>query len=94
LLDGSPEVVGLFANNPFPDRPARQVRLVLYQYRFTDGRSRGDEQAWWTKDLMATSLPISARPHWRNGPEDARAPEQAASRTPCSADLRAWQRQN
>ena len=35
LLAGSPDVLALFAGNPFPQAPPQQVRAVLWQYWFT-----------------------------------------------------------
>ena len=35
LLQGSHEVNGLLANNPFPDKPPRYIRAMFYRYRFT-----------------------------------------------------------
>ena len=39
LLEGSPDVLALFAENPFADRPPKYVRALLYDYRFADARS-------------------------------------------------------
>ena len=36
LLEGSPAVLALFAENPFPERPPRYVRAMLYEYHMTD----------------------------------------------------------
>ncbi len=38
LLQGSPDVLRLFAKNPFPDSPPRYVRAMVYEYRFTTPR--------------------------------------------------------
>ena len=35
LLTNDPDVLALFAGNPFPASPPRQVRAVLWQYWFT-----------------------------------------------------------
>jgi hypothetical protein len=54
LMKGEPEVVGLLANNPFPDRPPKFVRIKLYQYRFTntaEAKATGD---WWHRELVWT----------------------------------------
>jgi lipase maturation factor 1 len=40
LLQGSPPVLALLRRNPFPDGPPSYVRAVLYQYRFTDRKTR------------------------------------------------------
>lgn len=45
LLEGSPEVLGLLRENPFPDRPPRYLRARLYLYRFT---TRGSAD-WWSR---------------------------------------------
>ena len=36
LLDNEPDVIALFAGNPFAGAPPQQVRAVIYQYWFTD----------------------------------------------------------
>jgi hypothetical protein len=43
LLEGSPEVLGLLEENPFPERPPVYVRAVAQEYRF----ARADEPGWW-----------------------------------------------
>ncbi len=43
LLEGSPEVLALLRENPFPDGPPRLVRARLYLYRFT----RWGSPDWW-----------------------------------------------
>jgi lipase maturation factor 1 len=53
LLEGSPEVLGLLRDNPFPDAPPRYLRAQLYQYRFT-GRGAG---AWWRRDEVGLYCP-------------------------------------
>lgn len=45
LLEGSHEVLGLLASNPFPDGPPRYLRAKLYLYHFT-GRGLPD---WWDR---------------------------------------------
>ena len=39
LLEGSPDVLALFAERPFGERPPKHVRALLYDYRFADARS-------------------------------------------------------
>jgi hypothetical protein len=36
LLHNEPDAVGLFADNPFPDKPPRYIRAVLYRYSFAE----------------------------------------------------------
>lgn len=45
-LEGSPPVLHLLREDPFPGRPPRYVRARLYQYRFT---TRG-MKAWWQRE--------------------------------------------
>ena len=49
LLEGSAAVLGLLGTNPFPDRPPRYVRALLYDYRFTTPEERRQTGAWWAR---------------------------------------------
>ncbi|HXB94981.1 MAG TPA: lipase maturation factor family protein, partial [Puia sp.] len=50
LLHNDPGTLSLFAGNPFPDKPPRYVRAVLYRYRFAPP---GDPQhRWWTRERI------------------------------------------
>ena len=61
-LQHDPAVVApLFARNPFPDAPPRLVRIAVYRYRFTDAATRARTGAWWTRELLGTSQPVTAR---------------------------------
>ncbi|MEZ0229703.1 MAG: lipase maturation factor family protein [Planctomycetota bacterium] len=52
LLD-EPEVVReLFAHMPFEGRAPRFVRIVTYQYGFTDAESVQETGAWWVRELL------------------------------------------
>jgi predicted DCC family thiol-disulfide oxidoreductase YuxK len=53
LLEGSPDVLGLFRTNPFPDKPPRFVRALVYDYHFS---SPGSNE-WWTRTLIGTYFP-------------------------------------
>jgi hypothetical protein len=56
LLEGSPEVLALLRDNPFPDRPPKYVRARLYLYQFTRWPSRD----WWDRaDLGLYCPPLS-----------------------------------
>jgi len=61
LLEGSPEVLALFAANPFPDRPPRYVRSLIYDYRFADREMREETGAWWSRGLLGTYDPPRSR---------------------------------
>lgn len=49
LLRGNSAVLGLFAKNPFPDRPPRFVRVVRYDYAFTTAEEHERTKAWWKR---------------------------------------------
>jgi predicted DCC family thiol-disulfide oxidoreductase YuxK len=57
LLEGSPEVLGLVRGNPFPERPPRYVRAMLYQYRFASAAERKSTGAWWSSELKGVYVP-------------------------------------
>ena len=50
MLEGESEVLDLFASNPFPDRPPRYIRALLYEYEFTDSATRAETGAWWQRE--------------------------------------------
>jgi hypothetical protein len=55
LLHNDPGALSLFGGNPFPDKPPRYVRAVLYRYQFTPpGNARGD---WWKREALGLWLP-------------------------------------
>ena len=49
LLKGNPEVLALFAANPFPGHPPRYLRVVRYEYAFTDAKAREATGRWWRR---------------------------------------------
>ncbi len=57
LLEGTPEVLSLFASNPFPDHAPRYVRALLYDYHMTDRQTRRNTGAWWRRELLGTYVP-------------------------------------
>ncbi len=60
LLEGSPDVLALMGDNPFPDRPPAYVRALLYEYRFATPEERGSTGAVWTRTLNSVYMhPIS-----------------------------------
>lgn len=57
LLEGSPDVLGLLENNPFPDAPPRYVRARLYRYRMTRRHERRNTGHWWRREFAGDYLP-------------------------------------
>lgn len=49
LLRGTPDVLALFATNPFAQKPPRFVRVVRYEYHFTDPATRARSGQWWRR---------------------------------------------
>jgi hypothetical protein len=58
LLEGSPDVLALLDRNPFPDRPPRYVRAVLYAYTFTDLPTLMTTGEWWRRELSGLYFPV------------------------------------
>lgn len=57
LLRGTPEVLALFAHNPFPDAPPRHLRVVRHEYHFTDAATRAATRHWWRRTPMDYYIP-------------------------------------
>ena len=56
LLHNDPDAVGLFASNPFPEKPPRYIRAVLYRYRFAGpGNPQGQ---YWTRERIGDWMPV------------------------------------
>jgi hypothetical protein len=58
LLEGSPKVLSLLKSNPFPDKPPRFVRCVVYDYRFTNCEERRATGAYWKAERRGVYSPI------------------------------------
>jgi hypothetical protein len=58
LLAGSPDVLALFAGNPFPQAPPQQVRAVLWQYWFTTLAEKRATGMWWKRKLIGLYAPV------------------------------------
>jgi len=57
LLSNDPDVLALFAANPFPKGPPRQVRAVLWQYWFTSMAEKRVHGLWWRRELLGLYAP-------------------------------------
>ncbi len=62
LLENSPDVVHLLGKNPFPDRPPRYLRAVIYRYRFSTRAEQRQTGAWWQRGEGQTYLPPVSLP--------------------------------
>jgi hypothetical protein len=55
LLHNDPGAISLFARNPFPGKPPRYIRAVLYRYAFAKpGNAKG---LWWTREKISDWIP-------------------------------------
>ena len=50
LLRNDPDAVGLFASNPFPGKPPRYIRAVLYRYQFAEPGNKTND--WWKRERL------------------------------------------
>jgi hypothetical protein len=65
LLQGSHEVNGLFASNPFPDKPPHYIRSVTYRYRFTRVDELRQTGTWWKREELREYLPTLSLDQFR-----------------------------
>jgi hypothetical protein len=61
LLRGDADVLLLFAGNPFPHAPPRQVRAVIWQYWFTMPAEKRSQDTWWRRRQLGLYAPILER---------------------------------
>jgi len=61
LLKNDPDVLALFASNPFASAPPRQVRTIKYQYWFTDLRTKRETGNWWRREEVGPFAPALER---------------------------------
>ena len=57
LLSNDPDVLQLFAKNPFGANPPMEVRVVLYQYWFTSMKTKRETGMWWRRELLGLYAP-------------------------------------
>ena len=65
LLEGSRDVIGLLAHDPFPDKPPHYIRAMFYRYRFTTLEERRQTGAWWKRQELREYLPTISRDQLR-----------------------------
>ena len=61
LLAGDPQVLALFASNPFPQGPPQHIRAVLWQYWFTDLATKRSTGMWWRRKFLGLYAPALER---------------------------------
>jgi hypothetical protein len=61
LLAGEPDVLELFAGDPFAGHPPKQVRVELWQYWFTNRTERRELGVWWRREDLGLYAPSLGR---------------------------------
>jgi hypothetical protein len=61
VLRGSPAVLALLEDDPFPGEPPRYVRLMAYRYRFATADEKRESGVWWSRELRGPlTRPLTA----------------------------------
>ena len=61
LLSNDKDVLDLFARNPFPQKPPREVRAVMWQYWFTSLAEKRAQGLWWRRQFLGLYAPTVER---------------------------------
>jgi lipase maturation factor len=61
LLQNEPDVLALFARNPFPTGAPQRTRAVIWQYWFTDRATKRKDGSWWRRELLGVYAPALER---------------------------------
>ena len=59
LLEGSPQVLSLLADNPFPEKPPVYVRALIYRYFYTIPEQRAETGQIWQRKYLGVYWPPS-----------------------------------
>lgn len=57
LLQNDANTLSLIDKNPFPGKPPKYVRALLYEYHFTTPEERRATGAWWNRELKGNYFP-------------------------------------
>lgn len=64
ILANDRDVLSLFAANPFPNKPPKQIRAVLWRYWFTNLATKRATGMWWRREYMGLYAPaLEAEPN-------------------------------
>ena len=61
LLLNDPDLISLFAGNPFAKAPPKEIRAVLWQYWFTSMAEKRATGNWWRRQLLGLYAPTLER---------------------------------
>jgi hypothetical protein len=64
LLAGDAQIAKLLRHNPFPDRPPRVIRALIYRYQYTDRQERAASGAWWKRERIGEFFRDEQKPGW------------------------------
>lgn len=57
LLKGTPNVLKLIRHNPFSEKPPQFIRAHLYDYVFSDFKTKKEKGEWWTRTYVKPYSP-------------------------------------
>ena len=61
LLAGEPDVLALFATDPFEGHPPERIRVLLWQYWFTSQTEKREQGLWWRREQIGLYAPTLER---------------------------------
>jgi len=61
LLSNDKDVLNLFKSNPFPNKPPREIRAVIWQYWFTTMSEKRTQGLWWRRQFVGLYAPTVER---------------------------------
>ncbi|MEW8508029.1 MAG: lipase maturation factor family protein [Candidatus Thiodiazotropha sp.] len=61
LHQGSESVTALLANNPFPEKPPRYLRVDSFSYSFTSPQERAQSGKWWRIEYLGSFPQVAPR---------------------------------
>jgi hypothetical protein len=59
LLNNDKNATELFAENPFPDKPPKYIRAILYRYSFA--KPGNPQHLWWNRERISNWIPARSR---------------------------------
>jgi hypothetical protein len=57
LLHNDRGTLSLLADHPFPEKPPRYVRALVYRYQFSPVSGSGADGSWWKRERVGTWFP-------------------------------------
>jgi hypothetical protein len=60
VLQGSPQVLSLLSQNPFPDKPPTYIRALLYRYSFTSLQQHNNNGRVWKRQFQSIYRPAQS----------------------------------